>query len=60
MAHAPKRPQAPPRKPARLVAPKEFAQYWGVTVNTVHRWVAKGAVIPERTPGGGLRFRIHD
>lgn len=35
---------------------KEFAAKERVTERTVRRWIAKGAVLVRRTPGGGIRI----
>lgn len=35
---------------------KQFAALEQVTERTVWNWIAKGAVIVRRTPGGGIRI----
>ena len=39
---------------------REAARLAGVEPRTIYRWVAKGAVTPWRTPGGGLRVKPKD
>lgn len=45
---------APPQTPSWSV--KMVAAYWGVTDNTVRKWIKKGLLTVHKTPGGGLRF----
>ena len=35
---------------------KDVAEYWGVSKNTVYKWVYNGKLTVHRTPGNGLRF----
>lgn len=35
---------------------KEYAHQERVDQSTVRRWIAKGAVVVRRTPGGGIRI----
>lgn len=35
---------------------REYAQLERVNERTVRRWIAKGAVVIRRTPGGGVRI----
>ena len=48
----------PPRP--RLLTVKEYAALYQVTERTVRTWIAKGAVVVHRTPGGGIRLIDRD
>lgn len=45
---------APPQTPSWRV--KDVAEYYGVTPNTVYKWVYRGLLRVYKTPGGGCRF----
>lgn len=42
------------------VSPGRLASYWGVSVDTVYRDIAKGALRAYRLPGGTIRIRTSD
>ncbi|WP_344415553.1 helix-turn-helix domain-containing protein [Pseudonocardia ailaonensis] len=44
---------------ARLLTSGELAKELGVSLRTVHRWIADGLIEPEfRTPGGHTRWNV--
>ncbi len=42
------------------VSVSRLAAYWGVSVDTIYRDVAKGALRAFRLPGGTIRIRTSD
>lgn len=36
----------------------DAAAYFGVSPNTIHRWVNQGKLPSSRTPGGRLQWRL--
>jgi excisionase family DNA binding protein len=40
----------------QLLTVREYAVVERVDVSTVRRWIAKGALVVRRTPGGGIRI----
>lgn len=43
-------------KPPRELTIKEYAAVERVDPRSVRRWIAKGAIVVRRTPGGGVRI----
>jgi excisionase family DNA binding protein len=46
--------------PMHYVTPRELADYWGVSVKTVYRWIDKGALPAEPIGPKLLRIKTDD
>ena len=43
-------------KDNKLLMPSQVAEYYGVSINTVRRWVKQGKLASVETPGGHSRI----